>query len=880
MENTTSQESKYDIIEDIEIPEGPCKSWQITVDLLAEALQVPAGLIMRVHPREIEVFLRSRNPENLYKPGETADLNTGLYCETVMDTRRELLVSNALADPVWDHNPDIELGMISYLGLPLLWPTGHLFGTICVLDDKENSFSKTYRGLLEQFRDLVQWELATVYEHHILRDKEKREFKVRKALTDLAKALTTPNVTIEGITRIILEYAKHLTGSEHGYVSIIDEQTGDNIGYTLTDMFGKACRVPAGENRISFPRGSDGLYPKLWGHSLNTGKAFFTNSPADHPASKGTPEGHVPLRNFLSVPAMRGDERLGQIALANSPRDYDDNDLHTVQRLAPLFSVAIGRKKIEEILQKSEERLALALEASGAGIYDHAVPINIGSYHSKRWADILGYTRDELPPPEEIEPWLFARVHPDDLPGLKKAHLDCIEGRAATYDVEFRVRHKSEEWIWVQGLSRAVERDGEGTAKRIVGVMLDRTEYKQAEQKNAEMQAQFVQAQKLEALGTLAGGIAHDFNNILSLIFGNSELALLGVENGTDVRENIQAVMKAGTRARDLVKQILTFARQTAEEKQPVRISSIAKEALKLLRASLPTTIEIRESLASNATVMADPTQIHQILMNLCTNAKLAMPEGGVLTVELTEKELDEAFDKRRPGADPCSWLRLTVRDTGTGMTPEVMQRIFEPFFTTREYGAGTGMGLAVVHGIVKDCDGTVTVDSEPGKGSTFHVFLPICKAAEVREEEEEKPLPTGTERILFVDDEEVIVTLATAMLQSFGYAVTATTNSLEALEVFRAASDAFDLIITDMTMPGLSGDDLARQILQIRKDIPILLCTGFSERMDEEAARAIGIKGFLMKPVSMKTLAGETRKALDLTSPGGTGPPRRTGPG
>jgi len=865
MENTTSQESKYDIIEDIEIPEGPCKSWQITVDLLAEALQVPAGLIMRVHPREIEVFLRSRNPENVYKPGERAELDTGLYCETVMDRRSELLVPNALADPAWDHNPDIELGMISYLGLPLLWPTGHIFGTICVLDVNENGFSETYRRILEQFRNLVQWELATVYEHHVLLDREKRELQVRKALTELAKAVTTPDVTIEGITRIILEDAKHLTGSEHGYVSIIDEQTGDNIAYMLTDMFGKSCRVSTEKRQIRFPKGPDGLYKGLWGESLNRGEGLWTNRPADHPASKGIPEGHVPLKNFLSVPAVRGDERLGQIALANSPRDYDSDDLLIVQRLALVFAVAIGRKRIEETLRESEERLALALEATGAGIYDHAVPIEKSSYLSERCAKIIGYFRDEFPPSEETGPWLLDRVHPDDLPGLRKAYLDFLDGRLAKYDIEGRVRHKSGKWIWVQVLSHVVERDGKGMARRVVGVVLDRTEHKQAEQKKEELEAQLVQAQKLEALGTLAGGIAHDFNNVLSSIFGNSELALMGVESGTDVRDNLQAIVEAGIRARDLVKQILIFARQTTEEKQPVRISTIVKETLKLLRATLPTTIEIRKSIASNAATMADPTLIHQVIMNLCTNAKLAMPKGGVLTIGLTE-ELDRPFDERPLDVESGPYLHLTVSDTGTGMNPKVMQRIFEPFFTTRESGVGTGMGLAVVHGIVKECDGAITVDSEPGRGATFHVFLPICKAADDREEEK-KPLATGTERILLVDDEPCIVNFMTAMLERFGYFVTATTNSLEALEIFRAASDAFDLVITDMTMPGLSGDDLARRIMQIRKDIPILLCTGFSEVMREETAEAIGIKGFLMKPTDMKTLAGEIRKVLDRTS-------------
>jgi PAS domain S-box-containing protein len=355
-----------------------------------------------------------------------------------------------------------------------------------------------------------------------------------------------------------------------------------------------------------------------------------------------------------------------------------------------------------------------------------------------------------------------------------------------------------------------------------------------------ELEKQLIQSQKMEAIGTLAGGIAHDFNNILAAIMGCAELALIDVPKETRLYDDVQKILNAGYRAKGLVQQILTFSRKSEEEKAPVQIRHLVKEALKFVRSSLPAIIEIHEEIAGEIGIVnANPTQMHQVIMNLCTNASHAMPEGGILEIGLRNVDFDSHYAARYPDIDPGKYLRLTVSDTGEGMTSEVMDRIFEPYFTTKEKGVGTGMGLSVVHGIVKSHGGTVTVYSKPGKGSTFHVYIPLIKEGVKRPEiDEDTVIPTGNERILFIDDEPALVDLGKRMFEQLGYEVTSRTSSVEALELFKARPDRFDLVITDMTMPNIMGDKLAHELMKIRPDIPIILCTGYSEKITEEKAK------------------------------------------
>ncbi|MGD8298607.1 MAG: CHASE2 domain-containing protein, partial [Desulfobacterales bacterium] len=405
--------------------------------------------------------------------------------------------------------------------------------------------------------------------------------------------------------------------------------------------------------------------------------------------------------------------------------------------------------------------------------------------------------------------------------------------------------------------------------KGTVQIVRDITENKKSEKKHQILQEQLIQAQKMEAIGTLAGGIAHDFNNILAAVMGYTELTVLSLPEKSQLRAQLNHVLKASLRARDLVEQILTFSRQTSQDlqPQPIQIGLIIKEALKLIRSTFPSTIQLQLDLASDGKVVIDPSQMHQIIMNLCANAKHAMQQNGsVLTVEMKDLDIGPHAEilVQEPGLQPGPYIRLAVKDTGHGMTPEVLKRIFEPYFTTKEKGVGTGLGLAMVHGITKNCGGTVILESKVGKGTSIYVYLPRTNTDQAHKKTKvgtmAQPAPTGAERILFVDDEPELVALSREILERLGYQVVTKNNGMDALQEFREGPNHFDVVVTDMTMPKMTGERLAHELIGIRPDIPIILCTGFNEQINEQKAKAIGIKAFLMKPLTINQLAKTVR--------------------
>jgi PAS domain S-box-containing protein len=408
--------------------------------------------------------------------------------------------------------------------------------------------------------------------------------------------------------------------------------------------------------------------------------------------------------------------------------------------------------------------------------------------------------------------------------------------------------------------SGAPIRSDDGTLHGVVLVFRDVSEHQQLEE-------QLRQAQKIEAIGTLAGGIAHDFNNILAAIFGYAELAMTDESLTSGVRPYLEHVLTAGKRARDLVQQILAFSRRTEAARRPVQLHLLVQEALTLIRASLPSTIEVRPYLAQDAgAVLADATQIHQVLINLCANAEYAMRQtGGVLEVHLEAIEVGTRSGGAWSDLMPGSYVRLTVRDTGPGIAPDVITRIFEPFFTTKGPGEGTGMGLSVIHGIVTSHGGAITVASVPGQGATFEVYLPRIKAASADSSSQaEEPLPKGKGRVLLVDDEATVAYLEQSLLERLDYEVVVCFSSVEALEAFRATPQRFDLVITDQTMPLMTGDALTRAVRRIRPDIPIILCTGFSHMIDAESAKAFGINAWLAKPWEAREFARTVQNVLE----------------
>jgi signal transduction histidine kinase/DNA-binding response OmpR family regulator len=560
----------------------------------------------------------------------------------------------------------------------------------------------------------------------------RRELKLNTTLAEVSRNLIALPGSIDSLAAMVLNHAKELTESEHGYVAVIDVKSRAMQPLTLTKMHGALCFLSPEFAPLSFPMGADGTYPGLWGVSLNTKTSFFDNAPARHPAAKGLPEGHIPVDRFLSVPVLSNQTLVGQISLANSTRDYTAQDITTVERLGALFSIAVSN------------------------------------------------------------------------------HRNLIERET--------------------------------------------------------LSAQVRQMQKMEALGTLAEGIAHDFNNILMPMMGYAELAQMSLSKDSKVWRHMGEVLKACNQAKELVQQILTLSRQTEERRTPMPLHPIIQEALRLLRSSIPSTIEIRQDIdKSCGPVLAVSAQIHQVVMNLCTNAYHAMRDrGGVLSV--TMKQIHVGQSDKGLAFTPGDYIRLDVSDTGQGMEQSTMEKIFDPYFTTKKKGEGTGLGLSIVQGIVRKHGGHVSVYSEPGIGSTFHVYLPVAAGEAVQAKGPDAGFPrvAGEERVIVVDDVAEIVEMAKEMLGSLGYDVSGFTSSTEALAEFSRNPNNFDLLVTDMTMPNLTGLEICRMFLEIRPDLPVILCSGLSENIGEETIEKLGIRKLLKKPITFQEYSHSVRQVLD----------------
>jgi PAS domain S-box-containing protein len=579
------------------------------------------------------------------------------------------------------------------------------------------------------------------------------------------------------------------------------------------------------------------------------------------------------------------------------------NSTQRAERLnSELISEITIRKRAAEAVQENERRLQLALLGADLGLWDWNL-ITGKMFVDDRWASMLGYAAAEID--SDIHAW-DNLIHPDDICEVRKALREHTEGRSPYYESEHRMLTKDGNWKWIFTRGKVVDRDIDGRPKRITGTNRDVTsnklageelrrsrellesrvrerttelnrtvsqleeeitERKRAEKERATIQAQLQHAQKMQATGTLAGGIAHDFNNILTSISGYAELARALLDEHTTAASYIQQILQASRRAEDLVRRILLFSRKGTEVSKIIDIAGVVSEVLQLLRASIPSSIDIRQELDTGCgCISADPTLIHQVVMNLCTNAYQAIDGSiGTLTVTLTS----EGIDDHRPivcrDLPRGEYVRLTVSDTGRGIPREIADRVFEPFFSTKDIGHGTGLGLSVVHGIVTGCGGVVTFETQVGQGTTFIVYLPrASRSASIKADVPEN-LPKGKERILLVDDEAAIAQLGAQILQGLGYTVATRTSSIEALELFASEPDQFDAIVSDFSMPRMTGGELVRRVRQVRPHIPVILMSGFNDEViSAEQAKALGIGEFLKKPFSVLAMAQVVRNVLD----------------
>jgi len=558
------------------------------------------------------------------------------------------------------------------------------------------------------------------------------------------------------------------------------------------------------------------------------------------------------------IPLKAGDEIVGLLQFNDKRTNMFSKDLiEYFEDLGISLAIAFKRIESENALRQSQEKYQSLVEniVIGVSLLDPDMKILAMNRQMKQWfndADLsekpVCYSVFNNPPKDApCECCPVARTLKDGL-----VHESVTEMQTNTGMKHFRL------------LSSPVK-DVAGNVVSVIEMVEDISEHAKAEKEKSQLMELLQQSQKMEAIGTLAGGIAHDFNNILSSVIGYTELALDDMEKGSMTAENLNEVLIAGNRAKELVGQILDFSRQSETAKQPIQIKLIAKEVLKMLKASFPSTIEIRQQLDSGAFVFADPTQIHQVIMNLCTNAGHAMRNyGGRMEVTLADMSIDaETFGKFSTLA-PGPYVRLTLSDTGHGISESIINRIFDPFFTTKPKGEGTGMGLSVVHGIVKSHGGDITVRSAPGKGTTFDVFFPVLtKQVTATDVEHNEPLKGGTEHILLIDDEPSIVKMEKRILENLGYRITSTNSSVEALAIFSSDPERFDLVISDLTMPQMTGDVLATHLKHIRPDIPVILCTGLSSPVTDTAIKDIGISALLTKPVLKRQMAHAVREAL-----------------
>ncbi len=681
-----------------------------------------------------------------------------------------------------------------------------------------------------------------------------------KMQRDLGLALDRA-ASLQESLQLCLEAALDVSGLDAGGIYMLDQASGDlnlistvGVSENFTTIAGKSS---AGSKRTKMV---------LAGHPIYLNRKAIQEMPSEEIANEN-------ISSVAMIPFGNKGQIIGCLNVASKIyHDIPARSRNALESIALQIGGAVRRAQLEQSLRQSEEKYRMIVENMHDVVW--VMDFNLRyKYRSPSNFQITGFTSEEImtrPPRDQIVPESYAlaeKILAEELTA-EFAGKPVDSRRSRTMELE--VYHKNGGTVWIE-VTASFIRDQNGKPVEILLAGRDVTERKKMQQEKDDLQQQLIQSNKMKALGTLAGGIAHDFNNILASMMGFTEMAVK--EPRKAIRKTyLHEVLQASERAKHLVNQILTFSRQREQESHPVDIRLVIKEAFTLLRASLPTTIDMKQNITGEPTVvLADPTQIHQIAMNLCTNAAQAMTgKSGLLEIHLSNMSIVAPGLALHPDLKPGLYVQLSVRDNGCGVDPAIRDTIFDPFVTTRKARGGTGLGLSVVYGIVKSCGGGIDIQSDLGRGTTVTIYLPRLTVKEQFEEENQEDADlTGDEKILLVDDEAMLVKMAKNYFQQLGYQMTATTSSPEALRLFQEHPKGFDLVITDLTMPQMNGADLSREVLKIRPELPIILCTGYSNSSTMDEARKLNIREFITKPLLLKDLGLRVRRILDVSKKG-----------
>lgn len=818
------------------------------LELGCRRFKLPLGVMTRLDGERL-YFEAAHSTQSKLELGDWIPVEVA-YCYDILKAKEPVSFEHA-SQTTWKSHPGYATFQLeAYIGAPII-VAQEPYGTLVFASTNpyQGFFTEADKDFLQLMARWIGAELERRSAEESLRTSE-------KAIRELYEITSVPHRSFEDRMRSLLSLGCRRFSLPHG---MLTRWTGDKLELVYLESpdstLVEGAMIPLCESfcgevvHLDEPLGFEHAGNSPW---------------RDHPGY-----GALHLEAYLGTRVQVGEEVFGSICFASAQPHlgvFSEGDKDFLQLMARWIGGELERQQAEGALRESIERYNVAIEGSQDGLWEarglpdkSGFPPNTFVWFSTRFKEMLGYQDHQF---ENTAASFYSHLHPEDKDRVLETILAHVQ-KGVPYDLEYRLHTQDGTFKWFSARGQAT-RDQSGNPIGMAGSLRDIHQQKQLE-------AHVRQSQKLEAVGTLAAGVAHDFNNILMGILGYAQLALAVSPVNPRIRHHLEEILVGSERAKHLVQQILMFTRQTEPQRKPIQLQPILQESFGLLRASLPTNIDICSRFETETTVLlGDTTQLHQVMLNLGANAEFAMREtGGVLEIHSEEIQSNDEFLASHIGLSSGPYARLMIRDTGAGIAPNVLPRIFDPFFTTKGVGEGTGMGLAAVHGIVSSHGGVVEVESQLEGGTTFTIYLPLLQGhlSDCNQPIDlEVNLPPGQGEILFVDDEESLACLGKEFLESLGYSATVLTDPEEAVELVRQSPKRFRAIITDQTMPKLTGGEIVSRLLHLNPKLPILVCTGFSHNMNLEKARALGAAGFMMKPVQIKELATTLAEVLSLS--------------